>query len=193
MRYERRLLTIALLGTGLIVALIVTSVMAKGPPQKERFQFLSKDPAPRALIQVERAYRGGYGVGESEPKALSIYGAADKPLVVIDLQTGHAKLSGDPNEAARSFWKAVEIAFKVKPQKQELNEQTCNEVNQRFFECSKHFKTEVKSPGFTAPHDAPGNGWDPETLTYDGCNWCDKWHCTLLACDVHLEDLDAQP
>lgn len=37
------------------------------------------------------------------------------PLVVIDMETGQAILHGDPNEAARLFWQAVERIRGMRP------------------------------------------------------------------------------
>ena len=31
------------------------------------------------------------------------------PIAIVDLETGHVELYGDPNEAAKLFWEAVEL------------------------------------------------------------------------------------
>lgn len=42
---------------------------------------------------------------------ITLLNAKGAPLVTIDTRTGKATLSGDPNEAARIFWRAVYLNY----------------------------------------------------------------------------------
>lgn len=44
-----------------------------------------------------------------DSRYLTIYGLDGNPVAVLDLTTGEAALFATPNEAARQYWKAVEI------------------------------------------------------------------------------------
>ncbi len=47
-----------------------------------------------------------------EPRSFTLYGKTEADiLAVIDLNTGKVKLHGNPNEAAKRFWKAVEMMY----------------------------------------------------------------------------------
>lgn len=70
-------------------------------------------PPPVVLdLQVPYAFNS-YTLMSANHEVLSVYGKDGKVLAAINLGTGRVTLHGNPNEAARTFWKAIELNFGV--------------------------------------------------------------------------------